>query len=419
MARTREADVLVVGGGPVGLLAAVMLAARDLQVEIVDEAWRPATHGYALALHPASLRILEGLGLADDLVAQGQRIDRVAFYEGTDRRAEVDLSRLGGSHPFVLSLPQRTLETTLQDRLRQLGTTVRWNHRASRIDDAEDGLTVTVDRLDRTSSGYPVAGRSAVVADSSELRCRWVVGADGEHSLVRQHIGAAFDSIGEPTVFGVFEFAGSPPDPNEMRVVLDEGTSSGLWPLARSRCRWSLELPDTRLPRPRGGRRPVVEIGTRAFPQVARDHLTAMVRERAPWFTSEIEDIVWSIAVGFRRRLAEPLGSDRTWLAGDAAHTALPLGMHSMNAGLLEASRLAEHLTSITAGDRDVEALSREATQRGRSLRFLLGAGESTVALAEASAWVRERRDRIVPCLPATGEDLDALLRQLGLQRPG
>ena len=162
----------------------------------------------------------------------------------------------------------------------------------------------------------------------------------------------------------------------------------------------------------------MVEMGSRVYPQVARDSLRSAVAQRAPWFTSDIDEVVWSLAVGFQRRLASPLGRDGVWLAGDAAHTALPLGMHSMNVGLLEAHQLAGRIATHVKGDAQAGSLEELAAERQRSLRFLLGVGESTVALAEASPWVRERRDRLVPCLPASGVDLDVLLRQIGLQRP-
>jgi 2-polyprenyl-6-methoxyphenol hydroxylase-like FAD-dependent oxidoreductase len=67
--------VLVVGAGPTGLFAALGLSQAGLSVEVIDEEWRPAGHSYALALHPRSLRLLDELGLAEDVVARGRKLE--------------------------------------------------------------------------------------------------------------------------------------------------------------------------------------------------------------------------------------------------------------------------------------------------------------------------------------------------------
>ena len=70
MSAVRQADALVVGAGPTGLVAALSLAKAGLAVEIIDEAWRPAGHSYALALHPRSLLLLDELGVAAAAIEQ-------------------------------------------------------------------------------------------------------------------------------------------------------------------------------------------------------------------------------------------------------------------------------------------------------------------------------------------------------------
>src|SRR4051812_8294061 len=79
-------EVLVAGAGPVGLMAALALAEQGIQVQIVDQEKRPAARSYALALHPQSLRLLDEVGLADELLERAHRIERLAFYEGMERR---------------------------------------------------------------------------------------------------------------------------------------------------------------------------------------------------------------------------------------------------------------------------------------------------------------------------------------------
>ena len=100
-----------------GLFTALCLAEQGIGVEIVDGQWRTASRSYALALHPGSLALLDTFGLADAVVRTGHRIDKMAFYDGSERRAEVRFSGLEEGHPYVVVLPQQALETLLEDRL--------------------------------------------------------------------------------------------------------------------------------------------------------------------------------------------------------------------------------------------------------------------------------------------------------------
>jgi len=77
-----KTEVLVVGAGPVGLFTALRLKEQGIDVSIVDKLQRTGTHSYALALHPASLELLDETGLADEIVSQGYRVDKISFSEG-------------------------------------------------------------------------------------------------------------------------------------------------------------------------------------------------------------------------------------------------------------------------------------------------------------------------------------------------
>ncbi len=81
----RKTDVLVVGGGPVGLFTALQLAEKGVEVQVLEEQWRAASRSYALALHPASLSLLGELGIAEALVDRGNRVESVGFYEHENR----------------------------------------------------------------------------------------------------------------------------------------------------------------------------------------------------------------------------------------------------------------------------------------------------------------------------------------------
>jgi 2-polyprenyl-6-methoxyphenol hydroxylase-like FAD-dependent oxidoreductase len=410
---------LVVGAGPAGLMAAVTLSRAGVKVGVLDQEERGKTHGYALALHPRSLELLDGLGLAASLVDVGQRIDRIAFYVGGERRLEVDLGGLDSPFPFALSLPQSTLEESLQRLARQHGVKISWHHRLARLDLEGPRPAATVDQLDTVSAGYPVASTSRVVRGSSRMTAGFVVGCDGHRSLVRRRLDGEFEHVADAAMFAVFEFASDHEPRDEMRVVLTEaGLSGALWPLPGGRFRWSFELGDPSPFKPRPDERRLVQrIGQAAYPEIAEERLADLIGERAPWFRSTPRDVLWSMAIRFERRVSSTMGRGRVWLAGDAAHTTLPIGMHSLNIGVVEAHAVARAIAEGVREGSASAAVEPYPPEHVAHLRQLLLPDEGFEAGQSADGWVRSHLAPIVLALPATGSALASLLEPLGISR--
>jgi len=412
-------DVLVVGAGPVGLLTAAALADRGLEVAVIDEDWRPAVHSYAALLHPHTLGLLERFGLAGKSAGLGERVETVAFYEGSERRAEVSFRALDGPRPHALAVPQSVLEETLTSSLALRGVEVAWNHRLATFDARGDRVVAWVDRLERVSGGYALAGTSRVVGSSTTISARCLVGADGHRSAVRRILGSTFEERAPGVVVGAFELSGVVA-PHEVRVVVGEGAIGMLWPLPGGRCRWGFELPaePAAVARAAGGQAPVL-LGRRAWLAVRPEALAVLLERRAPWFPSQVSDLSWSVAVRFERRLAEPIGRDPVWLVGDAAHTTVPFGAWSMNCGLHEAVELAERLAEALRGGRPADPLDGWAAGLTTRWQTLLAPGSGFAAGASAIPWVRRHVARLPECLPAAGQDLERLLAQIGVLPSG
>ncbi len=416
MVRKQETEVLVVGAGPVGLLTALVLAERGVHVEVIDEEWRTAARSYALALHPRTLELLDEVGLAPDLVAQGHRIDRVAFYDGERRRAEASLTDLSAPFPFVLVLPQKALEGALEQRLETRKVRVRWNTRLADLDLGGERPVATLEGLAKESTGYSVATTVWVVESETITTARFVIGADGHRSGVRRTLGTGFEARGESELYAVFELHADAPDLDEVRVVLEGGTTSVLWPLGGGRFRWSFQIESSTVAVARPDKsRLAVQVGRQAYPYLAKDDLVRLIEHRAPWFEGSIGDLDWSVAVQFERRLAGSFGHDGVWLVGDAAHLAAPVGVHSMNLGLAEGHELAVGLTDVLRHGGTESALEDYGRRSRESWLALFAAEEGAVEAPSADPWVAERAGRIVASLPATGDDLAWLARQLGL----
>jgi 2-polyprenyl-6-methoxyphenol hydroxylase-like FAD-dependent oxidoreductase len=143
--------------------------------------------------------------------------------------------------------------------------------------------------------------------------------------------------------------------------------------------------------------------------------LRRLLHDRAPWFQNPIEEVIWATDVQFEPRLARQFGRNFGWLVGDAAHQTGPVGMQSMNIGFREAADLAGVLTQILRKGGSTELLrGYEATHRSE-WQQLLDFKPGTPAAEAAAEWVRQRADRIVGGIPASGADLICLLKQLGI----
>ena len=234
MFRHPDPEVLVVGAGPVGLIAALFLQRHGVRVEVIDMDQRTTQHSYALAIHPRTLRILDEAGLAEPLIAAGRKLTKVAYYEGSERRAEIDYSSLASKHPYLLVVRQSVLESVAAEALRAEKLKVRWGHRLQALNMDGGILRAEVATLDHVASGYPVARSEWVVARIETIRPTYVIGADGYDSAVRRMSGIEMETHGAAEFFSVYEIRGG------------GGASCGGAGDHRSR-------PDERVLAPRGG----------------------------------------------------------------------------------------------------------------------------------------------------------------------
>ena len=409
-----DTQVLVVGAGPVGLLTALRLVEQGLAVEVIDEQWRPAGHSYALGLHAASLEILDDLGVARDLISAGRRVGGMTILERRERRGSLPLGR--GRFPYVLSLPQSTLESILAAKLEARGVKIRWNHRLAGLEIDPHAIRARVERLAKESSGYAVAHTTWVVDRTLDIRASFLVGADGHRSLLRRAMEIPFDETAPSQVFAVFECDLGRTIEDELKLVLHGDTVSALWPLPDGRVRWSLELDDPAVrAMDRYKSRLTTHFGEHHFRHLDEAELRALLAERAPWFEPNLFGIGWSIEVRFERRLAGSLGRGPAWLAGDAVHLTGPVGMQSMNAGLREADELAVTIGRIVNDGAPASLLSDLERRTLDEWRFLHGAVGRLVPAIGASPFLAGQASRLLPCLPGTRADLDELAARLQL----
>ena len=429
MATDRSPEVLIVGAGPVGLFGALSLAKQGIGVQIVDTGVWAATHSYALALHPQTLHLLHEFGLMQDVLESAYPVRRVAFYDGQNQRAQIEV---GDGNSCLAVLRQDVLETLLEKSLHDLGVEVDWRHEVSSLEGYPDHVAATIERYEQESRGYVVAHTEWVVAASKDAQFPLVIGADGYKSRVRRAAKIDFPEVGPPQYFAVFEFQSNFDLQNEMRVVFKDDTTNVLWPLPNGYCRWSFQMPDYTDPDVERMKEFYRQSGMGHFPskrpkdrRMTREtevpkvldaaHLRVFIAERAPWFVGSVDDLTWRTVVRFEKRLAGTFGQGRMWLAGDAAHLTGPVGVQSMNIGLSEVHDLAARVARLLRSQGSLESLESYSSRWLTEWRTLQCLGGGLKPQADTDPWVKEHADRLLSCLPAHGVELGKLAGQLKL----
>lgn len=389
MGAENKIEVLVVGAGPAGLFAALSLAERGVRARVIDSYQRTALHSYAPALHPATLRMLGELGIADELTAIGHRVDRVAVHREGGSRDEIDLAAVKGAFPYVLVVPQKLLEGVMEKRLEQSGSRVEWRHQLMSLTQSDGG--------ERVSATIGRMGDDPRDVALERVEAEFIIVADGYNSFARRALGIPIAQVGPLLHYGLLETTSHFEPRNCAQLLLGEARTDVFWPMPEQRGRWSIQLSPER----------------EGDDESLSGRLRRRLRERAPWFPSESEPTEWMTLVDFQPRLARRFGLGRIWMIGDCARFTSPVGVQSMNVAMREAHDLVRRMTEILRRRGSPELLPIYNEERQREWKMLLGVDDRLKADGDGG-WPHEWAARLVATLPATGVDLNRLLEQVG-----
>lgn len=364
-----KVDVLIIGAGPAGLMAANALSSFGINIRIIDQRPESIPAGQADGIQPRTIEVFQSYGLANRLLKEGNQMWEHSFWnpgpngtiERTDRAPDVTAPT--ARYQFEVTLHQGAIENIFLDAMSMRGlivdrpTTVH-DFRVRSVDESKDGynVEVTLSHLKAAiSTGnaqvHSNIETSNVMINKNEnieqtiILAKYVIGCDGAHSWVRKKLGFVMDGGQTDDVWGVIDsrLQSNFPDMRNRSTIHSNHGTCIVVPREADVVRLYIQLRAVE----RGN---VQERIDRT--KMTTEMLMEVARKTFAPYKIEWPDIDWWTIYIIGQRYASHFANDGEliFIAGDACHTHSPKAGQGMNASMGDTHNLAWKLAMVIKG---------------------------------------------------------------------
>ena len=351
----RSTAVLIVGAGPTGLTLALELSLQKIPFILIEPLFTQSPNSRALVLHTRSMELFSRhSSLVSNLLPLCKQNLGLSFHINKKHAFEMDLSRenMGVldteySGPYFLS--QSETESCLEKQLEEYGGRVERGTKAMSIVQDHSGVTVRVKQI--RQDGYEES-------DEEEIRCQYIVGCDGAHSMVRKSADLKFEGSAYQSDFLLADVKLDWEYASDRLTLLMGNEFMMCLPLKDGVYRLVLSIPNSKKEDSIYGEAkddaPTLKQFEQAFERLAKGEV-------------QLEDPpIWITRFKLHHRLADSFRNGRIFVAGDAAHIHSPAGGQGMNTGIQDAINLGWKLGAVLRNERKESFLDSYTIERRR-----------------------------------------------------
>ncbi|HVW95936.1 MAG TPA: FAD-dependent monooxygenase [Mucilaginibacter sp.] len=339
-------DIIIVGAGPTGLMAACQLARFGVDLIIIDAKAGTTPESRAMLVSARSMEIYQQMGLSDKVIAQGEYIRNLSIYIDGKEKVDFSLGKAGAGltdFPYIQSFEQSGNESLLYEQLRKKGRDVLWRTELVDMEQSAEGVTVKLQDL--------------VAKKQLEVRAKYLIACDGASSTVRQLLKCKFEGKTYENKFFVADTRIDWAQPAHRVVASPSRTNfCAFFPMYdKDSYRVLGTLPGSFYNKE----------------NIAFQDIESVIRSTVG-IPLQFKVVNWFSVYKLHQRCVESFAVNRCFLAGDAAHIHSPAGGQGMNTGLQDAYNLSWKLWMVLTGTAGGSLLSTYHTERYPFAKWLL-----------------------------------------------
>ncbi|SHN33351.1 FAD-dependent monooxygenase [Gracilibacillus kekensis] len=347
-----QTDVIVVGAGPSGLMAANQLRHYKIDFVCIEKQKKRSVFSKAMGIHARTLEMLDLLGIAESFIERGYPGHGAKLYMGEEKESVLALHHIESRFPYMLAIPQTETEEILENHLNNKGGTINRGEELIDVTNSDQGVCVKVEKD----------------GEIIEYQGQYLLACDGAHSKVREILDVEFIGEKEGKTFFLGDVKTTAVEHSMITGFINERGAIVFFPYLNGTFR-------------------VVglDLSIQGKSQLHENLSLQELNQSINYVTAtpiDINDANWLTYFGTAHKQVKNYQNGRVFFVGDAAHIHNPLGGQGMNLGIQDAANICWKLSTVIKAhakttiletyDQERRPIAKDILQQtSRLLRFI------------------------------------------------